>query len=61
MGCEGFEPPTRESTQRDPARFPTMTLTGFEVTLLIPAPVGVAAAVKEIAPRFDGFQLQVTE
>jgi hypothetical protein len=38
-----------------------MTLTGFEEALLIPAPVGVAVAVREIAPRFDGFQLQVTE
>lgn len=38
-----------------------MMLTGFEVALLIPAPVGVAAAVKETAPRFDGRQLHVAE
>ena len=34
---------------------------GFEVVLLIPAPVGVAAAVSAIVPRFDGRQLQVAE
>ena len=36
-------------------------LTGFEVVLLIPAPVGVAAAVKFTWPRFDGRQVQVAE
>ena len=35
--------------------------TGLEVVLLIPAPVGVAAAVSATVPRFDGRQLQVTE
>ena len=44
-----------------PVRFPTMMLIGFEVALLIPAPVGVAAAVNETVPRFDGRQLQVAE
>ena len=38
-----------------------MMLTGFEVVLLIPAPVGVAAAVNETVPRFDGRQLHVAE
>ena len=38
-----------------------MMLTGFEVVLLIPAPVGVAAAVSATWPRFDGRQLQVAE
>jgi hypothetical protein len=38
-----------------------MMLTGFEVVLLIPAPVGVAAEVSATWPRFDGRQLQVTE
>ena len=38
-----------------------MMLTGIAVVLLIPAPVGVAAAVKETVPRFDGRQLHVTE
>ena len=38
-----------------------MMLTGFEVALLIPAPVGVATAVNETTPRFDGFQLHVAE
>ena len=33
-------------TQRDPTLVATMTFTGFEVVLLIPASVGVAAAVK---------------
>ena len=42
----GSNPRPGESTQRDPTLFPTITLTGFEVELLIPAPVGVAAAVK---------------
>ena len=36
-------------------------LTGFDVVLLIPAPVGVAAAVSATVPRFDGRQLQVAE
>lgn len=30
----------------DPVRFPTRMLKALEVALLIPAPVGVAAAVK---------------
>ena len=38
-----------------------MMLTGFDVVLLMPAPVGVAAAVNATVPRFDGRQLQVTE
>ena len=38
-----------------------MMLTGLAVVLLIPAPVGVAAAVIETTPRFDGFQLHVAE
>ena len=38
-----------------------MMLTGLEVVLLMPAPVGVAAAVSATEPRFDGRQLQVTE
>ena len=38
-----------------------MMFTGLEVVLLIPAPVGVAAAVSATVPRFDGRQLQVTE
>ena len=38
-----------------------MMLTGFDVVLLMPAPVGVAAAVNATAPRFDGRQLQVAE
>ena len=36
-------------------------ITGFEVVLLIPAPVGVAEAIKLTCPRFDGRQLQVAE
>ena len=36
-------------------------LTGFDVVLLMPAPVGVAAAVNATVPRFDGRQLQVAE
>ena len=36
-----------------------MMLTGVEVELDIPAPVGVAAAVSETFPRFEGFQEQV--
>ena len=36
-----------------------MMLIGFEVVLLMPAPVGVAAAVSEIFPRIEGFQVQV--
>jgi hypothetical protein len=36
-----------------------MMLTGMAVALDIPAPVGVAAAVSETFPRFDGFQEQV--
>ena len=42
-------------------RFPTMIFTGLEVVLLMPAPVGVAAAVSATEPRFDGRQLQVAE
>jgi hypothetical protein len=38
-----------------------MMLTGLEVVLLMPAPVGVAAAVKFTWPRFDGRQEQVAE
>ena len=38
-----------------------MILIGFEVVLLMPAPVGVAAAVSATVPRFDGRQLQVAE
>ena len=34
---------------------------GFEVVLLMPAPIGVAAAVSATEPRFDGRQLQVAE
>ena len=36
-------------------------LTGFDVVLLMPAPVGVAAAVNATVPRFDGRQVQVAE
>jgi hypothetical protein len=36
-------------------------LTGFAVVLVIPAPVGAAAAVNVTSPRLEGFQLQVTE
>ena len=36
-----------------------MMLTGVEVALDIPAPVGAALAVSETAPRFEGFQEQV--
>ena len=49
------------ATYRAPTLLPTMMLTGSEVALLIPAPVGVAAAVNETVPRFDGRQLQVAE
>ena len=38
-----------------------MMLTGVAVVLLIPAPVGMAAAVSAIVPRFDGRQVHVTE
>ena len=38
-----------------------MMLTGFDVVLLMPAPVGVAAAVSATVPRFEGRQLQVAE
>ena len=38
-----------------------MIFTGLEVVLLMPAPVGVAAAVSATEPRFDGRQLQVAE
>jgi hypothetical protein len=38
-----------------------MMFIGFEVVLLMPAPVGVAAAVNATVPRFDGRQLQVAE
>ena len=36
-----------------------MMLSGEEVELDIPAPVGVAAAVSETFPRIEGFQVQV--
>ncbi len=36
-----------------------MMLTGVEVELDIPAPVGAALAVSEIFPRIEGFQVQV--
>ena len=36
-------------------------LTGFDVVLLMPAPVGVAVAVSETVPRLEGFQLHVAE
>jgi hypothetical protein len=36
-----------------------MMLTGVAVALDIPAPVGVAAAVSETFPRFEGLQEQV--
>ena len=36
-----------------------MMLSGVAVELDIPAPVGVAAAVSETTPRFEGFQEQV--
>ena len=38
-----------------------MMFIGFEVVLLMPAPIGVAAAVSATEPRFDGRQLQVAE
>ena len=38
-----------------------MMFTGFDVVLLMPAPVGVAAAVNATVPRFDGRQEQVAE
>ena len=38
-----------------------MMFTGFEVVLLMPAPVGVAAAVNATVPRLDGRQLHVAE
>ena len=38
-----------------------MMLIGFDVVLLMPAPVGVAAAVNATVPRFDGRQVQVAE
>lgn len=44
---------------RDPVLFATIMLSGVEVELDIPAPVGVAAAVSETTPRFEGFQEQV--
>ncbi len=36
-----------------------MMLTGVEVELDIPAPVGAALAVSETFPRIEGFQVQV--
>ena len=36
-----------------------MMLTGVEVELEIPAPVGAALAVNETFPRIEGFQVQV--
>ena len=45
--------------QRVPVLLSTMMLSGVEVELEIPAPVGVAAAVSETTPRFEGFQEQV--
>ena len=44
---------------RAPVRLPTMMPSGVEVELEIPAPVGVAAAVSETTPRFEGLQEQV--
>ena len=38
-----------------------MMLIGFDVVLLMPAPVGIAAAVNATVPRFDGRQEQVAE
>ena len=36
-----------------------MMVSGIEVELDMPAPVGVAAAVSETTPRFEGRQVQV--
>jgi hypothetical protein len=44
---------------RAPVRLPTMMLSGVEVALDIPAPVGAALAVSETTPRFEGLQEQV--
>jgi hypothetical protein len=44
-----------------PVLLSTMMLTGFDVVLLMPAPVGAAVAERETEPRFAGRQLQVTE
>jgi len=44
---------------RAPVRLPIMMPSGVEVELEIPAPVGVAAAVSETTPRFEGLQEQV--
>ena len=52
-----FEP-TR-FTYLAPLLFPTTTLTGVAVALLIPAPVGTALAVITTAPLIEGRQLQV--
>ena len=38
-----------------------MMLTGLEVVLLMPAPVGVATAVNATEPRFEGRQVQVAK
>ena len=38
-----------------------MMLIGFDVVLLMPAPVGIAAAVNATVPLFDGRQEQVAE
>ena len=45
--------------QRGPVLLSTMILSGVEVELDIPAPVGDALAVSETTPRFDGRQEQV--
>ena len=42
-----------------PTLWPTTTLTGVAVAVLIPDPVGTAVAVITTAPRIDGLQLQV--
>ena len=42
-----------------PDRLPTRTLMGVALVLEIPAPVGVAAAVRVSGPLRDGFQLQI--
>ena len=44
-----------------PVRFPTPMLIGTAVELVIPAPVGAAAAVKVTSPRLEGFHVQVAE
>ena len=46
---------------RGPVRLPTRILTGPALVPVIPAPVGVAAAVSATCPRLEGRQLQVIE